>query len=173
MPAFNDAVGQAWLTKRLSVVAEHRYTDSVQQLVWRALPVPGHATSPPRVLLTTPPGELHSLGLLALQAQLGLHGADCINLGTQTPLAQLLQAARDMHVGVVAISASTCLPLPKLRSYLRGVHRALPDTCTLWAGGQGCGRLTPTEQTDFHVMQNTSSAVQHWLALAKAQREAV
>jgi methanogenic corrinoid protein MtbC1 len=172
MPAFNDAVGQAWLTKRLSVVAEHRYTDSVQQVVWRALPVPGHATAQPRVLLTTPPGELHSLGLLALHAQLSLHRADCVNLGTQTPLAQVLQAVHDMQVGVVAISASVCLPLPELCSYLTDLRQGLPRSCTLWVGGQGCLRLPPQERAGLIVMTDTDSALQHWLALAKAQRAA-
>jgi DNA-binding transcriptional MerR regulator len=172
LPVFNQAVGDAWLSKRLSVVAEHRYTDTVQQIVLRALPAPGHAHTRPRLLLTTPPGELHSLGLLALHAQLSLHGADCINLGTQAPLALLLQAARDMHVGVVAVSASLCLPLPDLRDYLSGLRAGLPPGCVLWAGGQGCTRLTPQEQADFNVMTDTASALQHWLTLAKAQRVA-
>jgi DNA-binding transcriptional MerR regulator len=172
LPVFNQTVGDAWLSKRLSVVAEHRYTDTVQQIVLRALPAPGHAHTRPRLLLTTPPGELHSLGLLALHAQLSLHGADCINLGTQTPLAQLVQAARDMHVGVVAVSASLCLPLPDLRDYLSGLRAGLPPGCVLWAGGQGCAQLTPHEQADFNVMSDTASALQHWLTLAKAQRVA-
>jgi DNA-binding transcriptional MerR regulator/methylmalonyl-CoA mutase cobalamin-binding subunit len=172
LPIFNQAVGDAWLTKRLSVVAEHRYTDTVQQIVLRALPAPGHAHTRPRVLLTTPPGELHSLGLLALHAQLSLHGADCINLGTQAPLAPVLQAAHDMQVGVVAVSASSCLPLADLRDYLSGLRAGLPSSCVLWAGGQGCTRLTPQEQTDFNVMTDTASALRHWLTLAKAQRVA-
>lgn len=170
LPIFNQAVGDAWLTKRLSIVAEHRYTDAVQQLVMRELPAPGHATAKPRVLLTTPPGELHSLGLLALHAQLSLLGADCVNLGPQTPLTQVLQAVHDMQIGVVAISASVCLPHPTLRSYLKGLHRDLPDTCVLIAGGQGCRNLTQAEQSAFHVMSDTSSAIQQWLTLAKAQR---
>ena len=170
LPIFNQAVGDAWLTQRLSIVAEHRYTDTVQQIVIRALPQPGHAVAQPRVLLTTPPGELHSLGLLALHAQLSLHGADCINLGTQTPLAHVLQAARDMQVGVVAISASMYLALPVLRSYLDGLHQGLPADCALWAGGRGCARLPTKDQTHVTVMTDTAMALQHWLALAKAHR---
>jgi DNA-binding transcriptional MerR regulator/methylmalonyl-CoA mutase cobalamin-binding subunit len=170
LPIFNRAVGDAWLTKRLSIVAEHRYTDAVQQLVMRALPAPGHATTQPRVLLTTPPGELHSMGLLALNAQLSLHGADCVNLGAQIPLAQVLQAVQDMQVGVVAISASACMPLPELRDYLRGLQQALPSSCALWAGGAGCAQLSAQEQVEFGVMTDTAMALQHWLDLAKAQR---
>ena len=29
LPIFNQAVGDAWLSKRLSIVTEHRYTDAV------------------------------------------------------------------------------------------------------------------------------------------------
>lgn len=170
LPIFNQAVGEAWLTQGLSIVAEHRYTDTVQHIVIRALPPPGHAAAQPRVLLTTPPGELHSLGLLALHAQLSQHGADCINLGTQMPLAQVLQAARDMQVGVVGISASACLPLPVLRSYLAGLRQGLPAHCALWVGGQGCARLPAKDRTLCTVMTDTAMALQHWLALAKRQR---
>jgi MerR family transcriptional regulator, light-induced transcriptional regulator len=49
LPAFNQAVGDAWQSKRLSIVTEHRYTDAVQLVVMRALPAPGHATTQPRV----------------------------------------------------------------------------------------------------------------------------
>jgi MerR family transcriptional regulator, light-induced transcriptional regulator len=127
---------------------------------------------PPRSLglLTTPPGELHSLGLLALNAQLSLHGADCVNLGVQTPLAEVLQAAQDMQAGVVAISASVCLPLPELLNYLTGLRQALPSNCALWAGGAGCAQLAQQVPDGCTVMTDTAMALQHWLDLAKAQR---
>ncbi len=170
MPAFNRAVGEAWLAQCLSVAAEHRYTDNVRQVVLRALPEPGHADTRPRVLLTTPPGELHGLGLLALHAQLALQGADCIDLGLQTPWPEVLQTVRDLHVGVVAISVSACLSPPDIHHYVRALQAGLPPGCELWAGGAGCAALDAASLAGCTLFGNTSLAVQRWLTLSKAHR---
>ncbi|MDD2881574.1 MAG: cobalamin-dependent protein [Rhodoferax sp.] len=170
MPAFNDAVGQAWLLQRLSIAAEHRYTDSVRQVVLRALPEPGHAHTRPRVLLTTPPGELHGLGLLALHAQLALQGADCIDLGVQTPWPEVLQSVHELQVGVVGISISACLAPPDIRHYVSSLLAGLPAGCELWVGGSGCAALTAADLAGCQVFGNTPQAVQRWLLLSKTQR---
>jgi hypothetical protein len=116
------------------------------------------------VLLTTPPGELHSLGLLALHAQLALQGADCVDLGMQTPCAEVLQTVRDLHLGVVAISISACLSPLDGHNYVRALPKGLPPGCELWAGGAGCTGCT--------LFGDTSLAVQRWLSLSKSLRSA-
>lgn len=171
MPAFNHAVGQAWLLQRLSIAAEHRYTDCVRQVVLRALPEPGHAHTRPRVLLTTPPDELHGLGLLALHAQLALQGADCIDLGVQTPWPEVLQSVQELQVGVVGISISACLAPPDTRHYVSSLLAGLPPACELWVGGSGCAALAAADLAGCQVFGNTPQAVQRWLLLSKAQRE--
>jgi methanogenic corrinoid protein MtbC1 len=170
VPTFNCAVGDAWLTQRLSIAAEHRYTSCLRQVVLRALPPPSHANTRPRVLLTTPPCELHSLGLLALHAQLSLQGADCIDLGSQTPLAELLQAVTDLQIGVVAISVSICLAPVEIQQFVQKLVAGMPNDCVLWVGGQGCTALQGINLPACTVFADTTSAVQRWLALAKAHR---
>ena len=170
MPAFNHTVGEAWLAQRVSIAAEHRYTDSVRLLVLRALPEPGHANIRPRVLLTTPPGELHSLGLLALHAQLALQGADCVDLGMQTPWTEVLQAVRELQVGVVGISISACLPPLDSQTYLCALLAGLPPGCELWAGGAGSMALDAASLAGCTLFGDTSQAVQRWLSLSKTLR---
>jgi MerR family transcriptional regulator, light-induced transcriptional regulator len=163
-------VGDAWLAQRLSVAAEHHYTDNVRLLVLRALPEPGHAHSGPRVLLTTPPGELHSLGLLALHTELALQGADCVDLGLQTPWPDVLQAVRELHTGVVAISITACLAPLDRQNYVRALLEGLPPWCVLWAGGAGCAVLDGADLAACERFSHTSHAVQRWLTLSKSQR---
>jgi len=170
MPTFNHTVGEAWQQQRLSIAAEHRYTDSLRLLVLRALPVPGQAHGRPRVLLTTPPSELHSLGLLALHAQLALQGAASIDLGLQTPAAEVLRTARELHIGAVAISGSACLPAAMFQNYVNTLLAGLPSHCELWLGGNGCAGLDNTQTGLCRVFTDTPSAVQRWLLLAKAER---
>jgi methanogenic corrinoid protein MtbC1 len=56
----------------------------------------------PRILLTTLPQERHGLGLLMAEAMCVAEGAHCISLGVQTPLIDIVEAARP--------SASTSSP---------------------------------------------------------------
>jgi DNA-binding transcriptional MerR regulator len=162
LPAFNLAVGKAWAVGRLGVHAEHHYTETVRTVVLRALahlhPVHGQT----RVLLTTPPGELHGLGLLALQAALTLQGADCVCLGTQTPAPDVVQAVHDFGVKLVAISVSVCLPPAVMCAYLMELRQRLPADCALWIGGQGGARLPADARVGLAVFHSTQQAVQAW-----------
>ncbi|PIZ22903.1 MAG: hypothetical protein CO065_14790 [Comamonadaceae bacterium CG_4_9_14_0_8_um_filter_57_21] len=169
MPVFNREVGQAWVAGRLNVATEHRFSSSLRDTVVRALPEPNGMATAPRVLLTTPPGELHSLGLLALHAQLRLQGADVVDLGCQTPLADLLQAIDDLKIGVVALSASICMPASVLRRYVSGLVEALPPGCVLWLGGEGWGALKLPAHSAYTLFADTQSAVQVWQTLAVAR----
>jgi DNA-binding transcriptional MerR regulator len=170
MPAFNRAVGDAWEAQRLRIADEHRYTESLRRVVLRALPQPGYVRTIPRVLLTTPPQECHSLALLALHAQLALLGADCIDLGSQTPCAEVLRAVHELHIGVVAISISACLSAPESHKYVRCLRQGLPPGCELWMGGAGCAALDAKALAGCQVFTDTPQAVQSWLMLSKAQR---
>lgn len=171
MPAFNQAVGQAWLDGQISVAAEHRFTTELRQIVLRALPETHTQAALPVVLLTTPPGELHSLGLLALHAQLRLQGASVVDLDCQTPVPDVLQAVQDFNVGVVAISASCCMPAAAFKDYVQCLAAALPKPCTLWLGGAGCQTLASSKRVRWTVFHDTVHAVEQWRLLAKSMRK--
>lgn len=167
LPTFNQAIGDAWARGQLSIHAEHHYTETLRHLVLRALPQSPQPGALPRVLLTTPPGELHSLGLLALQAGLTLQGADCINLGTQTPAPNVLQAVAELKVQVVAISVSACLTPAAVNAYAQALSQGLPEGCELWLGGQGSAALAGGPDARWTLMHSTAQAVAAWVALAR------
>ena len=168
LPAFNLAVGDAWVSGRLSIYAEHHYTESVRAVVLGRLTPLSPSHLQPRTLLTTPPGELHSLGILALLAALTLQGADCISLGTQTPADDVVQAVRDFGVRVLAISVSVQSEPEAVLRYVFELSHRLPPDCELWLGGQGCAALTRHESASLRVFQSTGQAVQAWLKLSQA-----
>lgn len=166
LPAFNLAVGQAWFERRLSVAGEHRYSGHVRQIVLRALPLPGVNCMPPRVLLTTPPGELHGLGLLGLHALLCLRGADCVDLGTETPVQEIAQAAGELQAGAVALSISSSMEMAQAQAFVQTLCQLLPATCELWVGGAGSARLQLGELPRCKCYAQARQAVQRWEQLA-------
>lgn len=135
------AVGEAWVQGRFQVFEEHLYTEVISGVLRQAIgtlappPAPG-----PTVLLTTLPQEPHGLGLLMVEALLALEGCSCVSLGTQTPVGDIVQAARAHRADVVALSFSAMQRGPLLLASLRELRGQLPAHTALWVGG-ACGAL--------------------------------
>lgn len=137
----NQAVGEAWMRGQLAVYHEHLYSELVSAMLHQALlqvppPAPGGA---PSVLLSTLPGEPHGLGLLMAQIALTAEGCVCISLGTQTPLLEVVGAARALQVDIVGIGFTGVLGLRQVQDALAQLRRELPPAMQLWAGGSTPG----------------------------------
>ncbi len=129
------AIGNAWVRGEIEIFEEHFFSEQLQGVLHEAiarLPQPGSA---PRILLATPPGEPHGLGLLLVQALLRLEGAVCIPLGVQTPESQVLAAAAAYGAQVVALSYSENFGAGPTRESVRRLRAALPEEIALWCGG--------------------------------------
>ena len=136
LPRLNAAVGEAWAQGQLQVFEEHLYSDGVQQVLRgaiAALDVP--ASARPRVLLATFPQELHGLGLLMAWALLGLHGANCMSLGVNAPVAQVAAAAVAHRADIVGLSFSAGMNPGQAARGLQELRGLLPPRTEIWAGG--------------------------------------
>ena len=165
LPAFNDAVGEAWASGRLGVHMEHHYTEAVRQTLYTGLAKLRASNAKPRVLITTSPGELHGLGAMGLQVALAVQGAHCVSLGTQTPVEEVVSAAVSMDICVVAISASVNQPPQELLAYLVALRKSLPPPCRLWAGGRGLLALDGQLPQGIDHFQSVEEAVAAWRLL--------
>ncbi len=138
MAPLNTAVGDAWANGRFQVFEEHLYTQCVIGVLRNAManvPAPQQA-SRPRIVLTTIAGEPHGLGLLMAEALLALEGCHCLALGPQTPLEDIVQAARVHRADIVALSFTAVLGANTVTAALRELRRQLPQPVALWVGGQ-------------------------------------
>jgi MerR family transcriptional regulator, light-induced transcriptional regulator len=132
----NIAVGDAWIRGQLEIFEEHLYTESVQVVLRQGLAMlPPGADTGPDVLLTTFPGEPHGLGLLMAEAMLAIEGCRCTSLGVQTPLWDIVLAARAHGAKVVALSFTGCMNPNQVVDGLTELRAKLPAEVELWAGG--------------------------------------
>ena len=139
--SLNRAVGEAWMRGELKVFEEHLYAEQLQVALRTAINAFPRQSGLPRVLLTTFPGEQHGLGLLMVEAVLVPEGAQCISLGTQTPIDDIHRAALAHKVNVVALSFSEAFPLRQAGEGLAALRRQLPAPVALWAGGEMTRRV--------------------------------
>ena len=133
-------VGEAWACGELAVYEEHLYSETLQTVMRHAIfslpqaSVP--ATRTPRIILSTFPQERHGLGLLMAEALCVAAGAQCMSLGVETPLTDIVAAARAQRADIVALSFSSASKERQTRDSLQQLQASLPSTVELWAGGR-------------------------------------
>lgn len=151
------AVGEAWAQGRFEVFEEHLYTEVITGVLRHAIAslTPQPVPQGPKVLLTTVPQEQHSLGLLMVEALLALEGCTCVSLGTQTPLADIAQAALAHQADVLALSFSNVHKATVVQTSLRELRAQLPATTALWAGG-ACTALHQWPLAGISAVQHLS-----------------
>jgi MerR family transcriptional regulator, light-induced transcriptional regulator len=142
----NHLVGEAWMRGEIRVFEEHLYSEQITSVLRAAIATMRDPNGSPRVLLTTLPGEEHSLGLLMAEATLSICGANCVMLGMQTPIQEILPAAQAHRSDIVALSFSEAATPAQVKSGLQQARRALPKYIELWAGGAGVARQHNPEE---------------------------
>ncbi|MBT9463799.1 MerR family transcriptional regulator [Hydrogenophaga sp.] len=173
----NVLVGQAWLEGRLAVYEEHLYTEIVQSVMRQALAqlAQARAPLPPRILLTTLPGEAHGLGLLMAECFMVQEGCHTIPLGVQTPLPDIVTAVSRSGADIVALGFTASQNPREVRAALDQLRERLPPQVEIWAGGQ-CpalykpqrGRPAGAGPVYFPMerLQDIQQGVSRWRALA-------
>ena len=137
LPAMNQMVGIAWQQGEISVLDEHIYSETLQDLLRSIFVGINKPDGAPRILFTTPVGELHTLGILMLQVYLSMQGGCCISLGAQTPAEEIALAVQQLRIEILCLSISSCFPQRKVISLLKKIRSLLPERTAFWVGGAG------------------------------------
>lgn len=137
-----SAVGELWATGRFEIFEEHLYTEVVSNVLRTCLSTLGNPRlkQKPKILLTTIPQEAHGLGLLMVESLLVQEGCQCVSLGTQTPISDIVRAAQAHKVDVVALSFSNLNTPASVQTSLRTLRSELPVETSVWVGG-ACATL--------------------------------
>jgi methylmalonyl-CoA mutase cobalamin-binding subunit/DNA-binding transcriptional MerR regulator len=135
------AIGEAWVRGEIEVFHEHLCSDILIRCLLAELIALKPTRDFPRVLLATPPEELHVLGLLMAEAVLADLGAHCISLGPQIAMEGLASAALACKADVVAISFSSAYPARRVRPTIAHLRELLPMRIQIWIGGAGAAQI--------------------------------
>lgn len=134
-------IGEEWEAGNLEVHQEHMASAALAAQL-RVLSAAFEGRSPgPTVIMTTLPGELHSLGLE--MAALGLHllGAAPRSLGPNTPVDQIAKACIAHRAHVVGISVTFGSSSADTERSLDALLGELPRDIEIWVGGEASKKL--------------------------------
>jgi DNA-binding transcriptional MerR regulator len=158
LPSMNAYIGTAWCSGRIGIHNEHAYTQTVKTLLRERLDRATVTASMPRVILSTPRGETHTLGLLMAEVILTLEGAECVALGPDLGADEIALSARQYDADIVALSFSSAYPLRALIAFVNELREILPSSVAIWAGGAACTRL-PRRPSGIHLMPTLDEAI--------------
>jgi methanogenic corrinoid protein MtbC1 len=138
MGPYLQAMGEAWANGTLRVSQEHFASERVREFLsgqWRALDDASPAERA-TVVLATPPGEPHALGLHMAAWVVALAGAKVVFLGANVPSEEVVFAARHHRArGVVlSVAAGYAGDLP---AQLALLTQHLPASVQVAVGGAG------------------------------------
>lgn len=133
-------VGDRWALRVLGVANEHLATALLRSLLGTLLRTTP-TTRQARLLLTTPPGEAHEMGLLSVALLAAAHGYSVCYLGPDLPGHEIVYAAIKSQADVVGLSLVYVEHPEERAKELREIATALPPHARLWLGGAGVRRL--------------------------------
>jgi len=126
-------IGRRWAEGQLSIAGEHLLTGMLRNLLGGLMRSRTPRTRP--IVLATPAGERHEIGLL-LVALLALDaGADVAYLGVDLPAAEIVTAARRIRARVVGLSLVGSKNRARAIDEITAIQAALPSKVEIWLGG--------------------------------------
>lgn len=132
-------IGDRWRTGELRPIHEHMTSSVIRSLVYILRNnTPCHHNAP-RMIVTTPIGQLHELGALLAAIIAELNGWQVTYLGANLPAEEIAAAVRFTHAKVVTISISfhnDDLVIPK---EMRRLRRLIGQQVAVIVGGRSAG----------------------------------
>ncbi|WP_179958126.1 MerR family transcriptional regulator [Chitinimonas arctica] len=166
MPRANTRIGEAWFSGEIGAWQEHCYVEQIGQTVRMATNALNQPLAPPRVLLTTPAGEQHGLGLLMVEAMLRMQSCQTWSLGVSLPLDDIVMAATEFGCDIIALSLSASFPQREAAELAAVLRQRLPRAISLWLGGAGVAGLKrlPEGVVRIDRLVEIAPAVNAWRA---------
>jgi len=161
-------VGERWRDGRLSVADEHLVSGLMHNVLAGVLRSRGRVGNP-TVLLATPSGERHELGLLMAALVIAESGCGLCYLGIDLPAAEVTAAARRSHAAVVGLGVANGDNLAASVAELRRVERDLPKTTELWIGGREATAAAAELGSARAVVVDQMPTLEHETARLRAQ----
>jgi DNA-binding transcriptional MerR regulator len=136
-------VGDRWHRGEFSIAQERIVSMVVRKQVASVLDTYNRIATGPLMVLTTPAGERHELGILMCALVAASRNVRCHYLGTDLPAAEIATYATRVHADVVVLSLVMSADPGVITAELSQLAQFLPERIELWGGGTALERLAP------------------------------
>lgn len=143
-------VGLRWRTGRLGIHHEHLFSARMSSFLTQQWQPMSDRNVGSLVVMATPPGEEHELGLHIAAMMLALAGARVLFLGQNTPSEAVLNAVLTSQADAAAVSVSVQYPRSSTQTYLTALLQGLPAERVLVGGAGAYGGHWPCLHLHSH-----------------------
>lgn len=126
-------IGTEWTDGERSIAEEHFLTGMLRNLLGGLVHGRGRTGRP--IVLATPAGERHEIGLLSVALLATDAGMNVVYLGVDLPAADVATTAVRSRGGVVGLSIVAAGNRARATREVEALQAALPRECELWLGG--------------------------------------
>lgn len=129
-------IGERWKTGELRAIHEHMTSAVIRSLTYilrNNSPCPEHA---PRMIVSTPIGQLHELGALLAAIMAELNGWQVTYLGANLPAEEIAAAVKYTHAKAVTISISFSADDHVVPKEIRRLRKLIGNSVALIVGGR-------------------------------------
>ncbi|MCK6555529.1 MerR family transcriptional regulator [Candidatus Binatia bacterium] len=126
-------VGICWADGTTSIAQEHLLTGMLRNLL--AGLIQGRAVHGTPIVLATPAGERHEIGLLLVALLAQDAGLNVVYLGADLPAVDVVTAVKRVRARVLGLSLITPENRARAIGEIAQIQAALPDRVELWLGG--------------------------------------
>ncbi len=130
------STGDRWAEGRLKVAHEHLVSAVVRSMLGGMILTHQTDDRGPAIVLTTPSGQHHELGILMASVTASSAGWRPVYLGPNMPAEEIASSAGEKQARAVGLSLIYPSDDTRLPIELKKLARLLPDDTTLIAGGQ-------------------------------------
>lgn len=160
---FLERLGEDWRTGEISVSHEHFSSEKLGDFLaaqWRRL---NERNLGAPLLVASPPGELHRLGMQMCCVMAALAERKIVYLGSQTPLREIVSAVPKFNPQAVCLSISVVLEAKFAANFLKELRAQIPPQISIIAGGRGApcgldGVMCVQSLEEFHQWARKSPA---------------
>jgi DNA-binding transcriptional MerR regulator/methylmalonyl-CoA mutase cobalamin-binding subunit len=151
-------IGRAWREGALRVAHEHLATAVVRSFLGSLNGAFHVAEAAPRIVVTTPSGQLHEIGALLAAATAASEGWQVTYLGPSLPADEVAAAARQAGARAVALSIVFPTDDPHLKTeFQRLSHLVGPETAILVGGRGALSYRVALDEAGAHYLPDYAS----------------
>jgi DNA-binding transcriptional MerR regulator/methylmalonyl-CoA mutase cobalamin-binding subunit len=132
-------VGERWHRGQFSIAQERIVSSAVRRQLSSVLDTYSRIASGPLMVLSTPAGERHELGILMCALLAASRNVRCHYLGADLPAEDLATYATRVKADVVALSVVSSENTASALAQIARLAEVLPEQIELWGGGLALG----------------------------------
>lgn len=146
----------------LPIFEEHIYSDPETRADTRPVSQLDMPRNPQRILLTTLPGEQHTIGMLMVEASFDALRRTCLALGPQTPVPDIQRAMRANQADVLCLPCGVAFPQALCVKILPDLRLRLDRNMNEWVGVPACPKVCWVRGARLDSLTGLATTLSQW-----------